>query len=256
MVETVVQRVLRVGSEADVGRREDADHVVVGDPARELDDVGEIQLRRESSHLLEHVAATDEDRAPVVAPRAQIGERAERMVDAVLRAHHAEIGEQVRLEPRSAGSGGTCRKRSVSGALRTTKTSSGRLRPRLIAISRYDSFVAITTSASRNASRSRDAASRGTADPVAAEPGEEELGHEVVVVEDERGAAPARRKRRAEQRVRRVAGVDDVEAAPSRCSLRMIEIVDLSADAYSRDVCRAGLRPRREAGSDGSRCRR
>ena len=55
---------------------------------------------------------------------------------------------------RSSGSGLPGRKRARSGAFLTTKTLSGRFRPRVSATSRYESFVAITTCARRNARRS------------------------------------------------------------------------------------------------------
>ena len=84
-------------------------------------------------------------------------QRAQRMVDAVLRAHHAEVRDQVL--PAAA----ECRVRldranvSRSGALRTTKTSLGRLRPRPSATDRYESFGTITTFARRYEIRSSEA---------------------------------------------------------------------------------------------------
>ena len=97
----------------------------------------EAELGGERAHRLEHVAVADEDRVPVLAARAQVPERAQRVVDAVLRPHDPEVADQVRFaRARSAGSGATGRKRSRSGPLRTTKTSSGACRRAATAIRR------------------------------------------------------------------------------------------------------------------------
>ena len=61
-----------------------------------------------------------------------------------------------------------------------------------------------------------------------------ELGHEVVVVEDEARALAAQAARREQQDVGRVAGVDDVEAALAAESLRTSRRRRHSACAYSR----------------------
>ena len=65
---------------------------------------------------------------------AQVGEGAQRVVDAVLRAHHAEVaGEEALAALERAGRARTGTKRVRSGALRTTNTWSGGIPPRVIA---------------------------------------------------------------------------------------------------------------------------
>ncbi len=54
-------------------------------------------LRARSRDARQHLAVADQDSMPVVAPTPQRGECAERMVDPVLAAHHARIGQQEAL---------------------------------------------------------------------------------------------------------------------------------------------------------------
>ena len=158
----VVERARRIGREADVGGREDRADVVVAAPAGELDASPMPELGGERAHVLEHVALADEDRVPVVAALAQPRERADRVVDPVLRTHDPEVGDQVLAAALAAsGSGSAGRKRSRSGPLRTTKTSSGAAcrRARSPRAGTTRSWRC-TTSASRNASRSSAHATR------------------------------------------------------------------------------------------------
>ena len=82
--------------------------------------------------VVEGVAVAHEHRLHVVAAEvvAQARERAQRVVDAVLRAHHAEVADEVPAAPaqRVVGRAGT--KRVRSGALRTTVMRSGATPPR------------------------------------------------------------------------------------------------------------------------------
>src|SRR6185295_1459645 len=64
-------------------------------PAGELDVVAEVQLVGQGAHGGQRVAVADEDRVPVVAHGPQRGERAQRVVDAVLRAHDPQVGDEV-----------------------------------------------------------------------------------------------------------------------------------------------------------------
>ena len=68
---------------------------------------------------------------------AQVGERADRVVDAVLRAHDAEVAEQVLAAAGQRGLGGAQRGTARRpGALRTTNVSSTGTRPRPVATAR------------------------------------------------------------------------------------------------------------------------
>ena len=133
------------------------------------------------------------------------------MVDAVLWPHHSGVRDQVAAPAAKRRIAPERRKRVRSGPFRTTKTSSAALPPRVSATRRYDSFVAITTSARRKASRSTS--ERRAVQQVAtlSEAREVELRDEVVVVEDEACAATSQRQRSEQHHVGRVARVDDVE---------------------------------------------
>ena len=66
---------------------------------------------RERHEVVPGVAVAEERGLHVVAPEvvAQARERAQRVVDAVLRAHHAEVADEVPLARRSVSSGATGR---------------------------------------------------------------------------------------------------------------------------------------------------
>ena len=101
----VVERVLRVGRQAHVGRREER--------ATSSSETRPVNSTRSSSpsssasatHLVPGVAVADERGLQVVAAElvAQRRERAQRVVDPVLRAHHAEVADEVRLPRLSSG---------------------------------------------------------------------------------------------------------------------------------------------------------
>ena len=82
-----------------------------------------------------------------------------------------------------------------------------------------------------------------------------QLGHEVVMVEDEARALAAQAARGQQQEVGRVAGVDDVEAA-RRAPAGARASGSATAPGRTRARSRAGRRRRARAGSDGSRCPR
>ena len=120
-------------------------------------------------------------------------ERAQRVVDAVLRPHHAEVGEQVALARAEAtGPARTGPKRvEVGRAAHDEDVAPGALRPRSSATRRYDSLV--RSRRRRGGTSARSAATRQPVERVApaAEAREEELRDEVVVVEDEARAPTA-----------------------------------------------------------------
>ena len=100
-----------------------------------------------------------------------------------------------------------------AGALRTTKTSSGRLPPRRdrdvpVALVRGEHDVRGPVGPPLQ--RAHGAVEQVLA---AVEPGEVQLGYQVVLVEDEPRAAPLQPQCRQEQQVGRVAGVDHVDRA-------------------------------------------
>ena len=69
----------------------------------------------------------------------------------------------------------------------------------------------MTSSASAEGRALEQLGGRSSRRPAGAEARPEQLGHQVVVVEDEARAAQLQRQRDQEQQVRRVAGLDDVE---------------------------------------------
>ena len=165
-------------------------------------------------------------------PRAQLGQRAQRVVDAVLWAHHARVAEQEALAAlqRRVGLAGH---EAASGRARCARptTSAGSRRPRSIA-----------TCAVGVVDREHDVGAAegdllgGERHPVqqaAAEAGQVELRREVVVVEDEAGAAggAGRARPAAGSRVgcRRGRGRSGRSRASRRASRRMLQ----SAARYS-----------------------
>src|SRR6266511_16740 len=65
--------------------------------AGELDRIAQLELTGECAHGLIDVTFADEDRVPVASQLAEQRECAERVIDAVLWPHHAEVADQVRL---------------------------------------------------------------------------------------------------------------------------------------------------------------
>ena len=121
----VVERARRIRRQADVRRGEDQADVVVAAPAGELDVVAQRQLVGQRAHGGQRVAVADEDRVPVVAHGPQRGERPQRVVDAVLRAHDPEVGDQVGA-PAAPARGRPAPGESASGRARCAR----RRRPR------------------------------------------------------------------------------------------------------------------------------
>ena len=152
----------------------------------------------------------------------------------------------------SAGSATPPVKRLRSGALRTTNTRSGALRPRSIAASPIalvggddDVGEPIGQPLERDHAAVEEILSAPEARQV-------ELGHQVVLIEDHPRAAELERQRDQEQQVGRVADVDDVEAAEAARE-------PPGAPERRRVLAQvAGRRRRspRSAGSGGSRSRR
>ena len=93
----VVEGVERIGAQPEVGRGEHLAHEVVGDTTGQVDGVGETELVAAADQVVVAVAGPHERERDVVAPEPvdhDVG-GAEREVDAVLRAHDAEVGHQV-----------------------------------------------------------------------------------------------------------------------------------------------------------------
>ncbi len=128
IVETSLSGFFGSGCEADVGGGEDADHVLVRDPARELDALGRARARPQ--------APSSARRRRPRRRRSRASRRACGAAPQAPRAHGrrrpggpSRRGTRAGTAVRAAGpsSAATARKRSASGALRTTKTSSGPL---------------------------------------------------------------------------------------------------------------------------------
>ena len=125
IVETSLSGIVGIRRQRDVGGREVGQQLVVRDPPGERHAVVQAELGRQRAHLVEAVARADERGVPVVRPEgSQRRERLERVVDAVLRAHDAEVAQEMLLPRLSAGSGAAAEAAQV-GAVRTTNTRSG-----------------------------------------------------------------------------------------------------------------------------------
>ena len=107
-----------------------------------------------------------------------------------------------------------------------------------MAMLRYDSLVEITMSAVRNVMRS-SASSSLLAEAALAELGFVEFGIDVVVIEHELLAEQLVEAADEENRVRRIAGVDDVEAAPEQHLQRQPELHDQRHAVFERVAQRA-----------------
>jgi hypothetical protein len=87
-------------------------HVGVGDAARELDAIVEPELLRERDEVVPGVAVAEERRPARRRGRSRpvdVRERPQRVVDPVLRAHHAEVAHEVARPRLSSASGATAR---------------------------------------------------------------------------------------------------------------------------------------------------
>ncbi len=182
---------------------------------------GEVHLVLETEppgqfhHRVEGVAGTDEHRVPVGASQlvAELRQGAQGVVDAVLRPHHAEVAQQMGLAVLELRIG---RHRPEPVGLRGAAHHEDVLRPPAAPAHR-DVPVALV--------RGDDDVRRPVGHPfqrahrpvqqvlAAAEPGEVQLGHQVVLVEDEPRPAPLQPQGGEEQQVGRVAGVDHVHRA-------------------------------------------
>ncbi len=115
------------------------------------------------------------------------------------------------------------------GLLRTTKTSSARLRPRSTATFRNDSLDASATSASAKPTRSANLRTRssGARAPVLRPI---ELGAQVVVIKDRRRAPSPQAQSGEQQKIRRAARMDHVKPLASR------QPADEGPDANERET--------------------
>ena len=175
------------GIHADIGGVEHRQQLGVGHAAGEGHVVGDAELR---------ARAPASPRARCRRPRGRTGRRRgpgrarcahglQQQVDALLLAHHADVADEI-APPALQRSDAAARRfrRSRLGPLRTTNTLSGSMPPRSMAMRRYDSLVAIDTSAVRKVQRS-SAHHQPVEEVAPAELRFVQLGVDVVVVEDE-----------------------------------------------------------------------
>ena len=95
----------------------------------ERDDVRDVESLGQLDELVGAVPLSHEDELDVVtAGTCELGGGAECEIDTVLRAHHTEVGAEVRRPRRQSGFGSPRRRRSGSGPVRTTVTSLRRAR--------------------------------------------------------------------------------------------------------------------------------
>ena len=210
------------------------------------------ELVCERDEVVPGVAVTHEGGLHVVAAEvvAQAGERAQRVVDAVLRSHHAQVADEVaaaapeRLvgrdgdEAREIG-----RAAHHRGALGRDSTAT--LRDAAVALVRRDHVVGQPEGGLLEQLRGEQQR------PAGAEARTEQLGHQVVVVEDEARAADASAAAR-----RGTAGQAGCRPARRRTAARGRAARRAAASARAPSRTRAGSRRARPsrppAGSGGS----
>ncbi len=211
----VVERIARVGGEAHVRGGQVAHQVGVRNAPGELHLLREPEPPGQLHHRVEGVAAADEHRVPVGPPElvAQLREGPQGVVDAVLRAHDAQVAQQMglaalqlrlrRYRPEPVGVRRAAHHEDVLGP---PTAAAQRDVPVALVRGEHDVRGPVGPPFQR---------AHGAVEQVlaAVEPGEVQLGHQVVLVEDEPRAAPLQPQRRQEQQVGRVAGVDDVDRA-------------------------------------------
>jgi hypothetical protein len=123
-----------IGRQRDICGREVGEQLVVRGPPGERHVVIQAELGRERAHLVEAVARADERGVPVVRPEiSQRHEGLERVVDAVLRAHDAEVAQEMLLAALKCGVGGAAAEAAQVGraphhehALRNAEAEPGR----------------------------------------------------------------------------------------------------------------------------------
>ena len=148
---------------------------------------------------------------PVLAQRVQLSQREQGLVDAVLRAHHADVAEQEALAALQRRVGLARHEAGQVG----TGTDDGDVVGVAPAALDRDPAVGVVDREHDVGAAEGDllGGERRLVQQTAAEAGEVELRREVVVVEDEAGAAAAQPERREQEEIGRAAGVDEVEAA-------------------------------------------
>jgi hypothetical protein len=87
--------VVWIGREANIRRRDGTPHLLVGGEATELDVIVQAKLGCEATKVLKHRPTTDESGVPVLPTSQQMGERAQCVVDTILRAHDPNVDEQM-----------------------------------------------------------------------------------------------------------------------------------------------------------------
>ena len=175
------------------------------------------ELLREVHEFVVAVTSADEDELNVVPPSLNdLRGGAKREVDAILGPHDTEIRAEIRLPRAPLGLRGAP---PVALGIRACPDDRHLLRrtpPRRIAVSRYDSFVATTWSASAYVARSsRNSMRRRNLEPVV-NARAVDLGTEIVLVEHEALAEELERRGQRPVGVGRVARLNHIESLATR----------------------------------------
>ena len=210
----VVEWIVGIRCQCDVCGRKAGEQALIRDAPGERDVALQSKLAGKVLHFLETVPRADERGMPVVVSDvSKRGERTERVVDAVLWAHDAEITKQVLFALLQCGVRDAPHKPA-----HVRRASDHEHSPRVLAAAVEGNLPVAPVR--RNDDVGKPVGETLGGDhasvqkiPAAAEPGEVELGHQVMLVEDQPGASQLERQRDGEQQVGRVADVDDVETA-------------------------------------------